>query len=85
MTSRTTVRWAPAGAAGCAVTDPGVRLDRDGPVATVTLCRPHVLNAQTPAMWKELRQIGRDLPGDIRVVVVRGEGRAFSAGLDLAR
>jgi enoyl-CoA hydratase/carnithine racemase len=64
--------------------DPGVRLDRDGPVATVTLCRPHVLNAQTPAMWTALRQMGRDLPGDIRVVVVRGEGRAFSAGLDLA-
>ena len=49
----------------------------------MTLCRPHVLNAQTPAMWDALRQLGRDLPGDIRVVVVRGEGRAFSAGLDL--
>ena len=58
-------------------------MDCDGPVATVTLCRPHVLNAQTPAMWGELRRIGRELPGDIRVVVVRGEGRAFSAGLDL--
>jgi enoyl-CoA hydratase/carnithine racemase len=34
-------------------------------------------------MWQELRQIGRNLPGDVRVVVVRGEGRAFSAGLDL--
>ncbi len=66
------------------MSDPGVRLDRDGPVAAVTLCRPHVLNAQTPAMWMALRQFGRDLPGDIRVVVVRGEGRAFSAGLDLA-
>jgi enoyl-CoA hydratase/carnithine racemase len=62
----------------------GVRLDRDGPVATVTLCRPDVLNAQTPAMWTALRAIGRDLAGDTRVVVVRGEGRAFSAGLDLA-
>src|SRR5690606_7879618 len=60
----------------------GVGLERDGPVATVTLRRPDVLNAQTPAMWDELRQIGRDLPGEVRVVVVRGQGRAFSAGLD---
>jgi enoyl-CoA hydratase/carnithine racemase len=65
------------------MTDAGVRVDCDGPVATVTLCRPHVLNAQTPAMWEALRAIGTDLPGDIRVAVVRGEGRAFSAGLDL--
>jgi enoyl-CoA hydratase/carnithine racemase len=62
----------------------GVRLDSDGPVATVTLCRPDVLNAQTPAMWARLRSIGRDLTGDVRVVVVRGAGRAFSAGIDLA-
>jgi enoyl-CoA hydratase/carnithine racemase len=63
---------------------PGVRLERDGPVATVTLCRPHVLNAQTPAMWEELHRFGRELTADIRVVVLRGEGRAFSAGLDLS-
>jgi enoyl-CoA hydratase/carnithine racemase len=60
----------------------GVRLDRAGPVATVTLCRPDVLNAQTPAMWDAVGGISRELTGDVRVVVVRGEGRAFSAGLD---
>jgi enoyl-CoA hydratase/carnithine racemase len=60
-----------------------VGLELDGPVATVTLRRPDVLNAQTPATWEALRGFGRDLPGDVRVVVVRGEGRAFSAGLDL--
>ncbi len=62
----------------------GVRWDRAGPVATVTLCRPEALNAQTPSTWTALRDLSRDLPGDIRVVVLRGEGRAFSAGLDLA-
>jgi enoyl-CoA hydratase/carnithine racemase len=34
-------------------------------------------------MWGELRRFGDDLPGDVRVVVVRGEGRSFSAGLDV--
>jgi len=62
----------------------GVRYDQDGPVATLTLCRPEVLNAQTPALWTELENISRKLPGDVRVVIVRGEGRAFSAGLDLS-
>jgi enoyl-CoA hydratase/carnithine racemase len=61
-----------------------VRLDRDGPVATVRLCRPDVLNAQTPDTWAALAEIGRQLAGDVRVVVIRGEGRAFSAGLDRA-
>jgi enoyl-CoA hydratase/carnithine racemase len=64
--------------------DGGVRLDCDGPVATVTLSRPDVLNAQTPDTWVALRGFSKDLPGDVRVVIVRGEGRAFSAGLDRA-
>lgn len=62
----------------------GIRLDRDGPVATVTLCRPEVHNQHTPALWHRLRDIGRELPGDVRVVVVRGDGPLFSAGLDRA-
>jgi enoyl-CoA hydratase/carnithine racemase len=35
-------------------------------------------------MWTELGNISRKLPGDVRVVIVRAEGRAFSAGLDLS-
>lgn len=62
----------------------GVRVERDGPVATVVLDRPDRLNAQTPHTWAALREAGRTLPADVRVVVVRGEGRAFSAGLDTA-
>jgi len=62
----------------------GLRLDLDGPVATVTLDRPDVRNAQTPAMWLALGEVGRTLPDDVRVVVVTGEGETFSAGLDRA-
>jgi enoyl-CoA hydratase/carnithine racemase len=62
----------------------GLRYDVDGVVATVTLSRPHVRNAKTPRMWRALAAIGADVPDDVRVVVVRGEGRSFSAGLDRA-
>jgi enoyl-CoA hydratase/carnithine racemase len=62
----------------------GVRVDRAGPVVTITLDRPERLNAQTPHTWAALREAGRSLRGDVRVVVVRGVGRAFSAGLDRA-
>ena len=66
--------------------DSGVSLtiDADGAVATVTLDRASRLNAQTPLTWAALREIGSSLPGTVRVVVVRGAGRAFSAGLDRA-
>jgi enoyl-CoA hydratase/carnithine racemase len=63
-------------------TEAGVRLEVDGPVATVVLDRPDKRNAQTPAMWEALTDVGERLDEDVRVVVVRGEGASFSAGLD---
>lgn len=60
----------------------GLHLDVDGPVATVTLDRPDSRNAQTPAMWRALARIGASIGDDVRVVVVRGAGVGFSAGLD---
>jgi len=62
--------------------DGWVRTDRDGAVLTVTLDRPDQLNAQTPATWAALRRVADTVDEDVRVVVVRGAGRAFSAGLD---
>jgi enoyl-CoA hydratase/carnithine racemase len=59
-----------------------VRTAREGAVLTVTLDRADQLNAQTPATWAALRAIGDGLDDDVRVVVVRGAGRSFSAGLD---
>ena len=62
--------------------DGRVRTSRDGAVLTVTLDRPDQLNAQTPATWTALAAVGASLDDDVRVVVVRGAGRSFSAGLD---
>jgi enoyl-CoA hydratase/carnithine racemase len=62
----------------------GLRLDVAGELATVTLNRPERRNAQTPALWRALAEIGRSLPGTVRVVVLRAEGESFSAGLDRA-
>ncbi|WP_420032947.1 enoyl-CoA hydratase/isomerase family protein [Streptomyces sp. cg28] len=60
----------------------GVRLTVDDAIATVTLTNPDKRNAQSPALWRALTEAGRSLPGSVRVVVVRGEGKSFSAGLD---
>jgi enoyl-CoA hydratase/carnithine racemase len=48
----------------------------------VTLDRADQLNAQTPATWEALRAVGDSLDDEVRVVVVQGTGRSFSAGLD---
>src|SRR6185437_14083446 len=56
----------------------------DGPVARITLNRPEALNTIVPPMPDEVqRAVGaatRD--GDVKVIVVRGAGRAFCAGYD---
>lgn len=60
----------------------GLEYSVAGPVATITLNRPDVRNAQTPAMWRALAAIGKQIPDEVRVVVVTGNGPTFSAGLD---
>ena len=57
----------------------------DGPVATLTLNNPEKLNALSEAMLAALQSELDRLAGDraIRVVVLRGAGRAFCAGHDL--
>ncbi|MFJ1746998.1 enoyl-CoA hydratase/isomerase family protein [Streptomyces sp. NPDC088116] len=60
----------------------GVRLTVEDAVATVTLTNPDKLNVQSPALWRALTEAGRSLPGSVRVVLLRAEGKSFSAGLD---
>jgi enoyl-CoA hydratase/carnithine racemase len=54
-------------------------------VATVTLDRPDKLNALTFEAYADLRDLLAELPqrGDVRVLVVRGAGRAFCSGGDV--
>lgn len=61
----------------------GLRLDVAGETATITLARPERRNALTFATWQRLAEIGRALPPDVRVVVVRGDGPSFCAGIDV--
>jgi enoyl-CoA hydratase/carnithine racemase len=62
-----------------------LKLERDHGVALLTLNRPDTLNSWNQAMRDELRGAIADLVGDdsLRVLVVTGEGRAFSAGEDV--
>jgi enoyl-CoA hydratase/carnithine racemase len=70
------------------VTDGPVRVETGGGtgVCRLTLERPHKLNALDDATRAGLDAALRDVAerDDIRVVVVAGAGRAFSAGADLA-
>ena len=63
-----------------------LRVTRDGPVATVTLARPHVRNAFDETMIAELTAVFPALDGEpgLRVVVLTGEGNVFCAGADVA-
>ena len=56
---------------------------RQGSIVTVTLDRPDARNAQTPATWAALAAVGESCAdGETTLVVFRGSGSAFSAGLD---
>ena len=62
-----------------------LRFEQEGHVARLTMHRPEKLNAFSVEMWDEMRALGERLvadPGDIRALVLIGEGRAFSSGID---
>lgn len=62
-----------------------LRWSQDGPVGRITLARPEKLNALSARLLGEMIELCGWLHrrSDVRVVVVAGEGRAFSAGFDL--
>lgn len=63
-----------------------IHCNRTDAVATLTIARPHKLNALTNEIMTELASTLDRIAGDdsIRAVVLTGEGRAFSAGFDVS-
>lgn len=59
--------------------------EKQAGVATVKLNRPGVLNAMNKQLWEELQEALEDCRKDpeIKVMIITGEGRAFSTGADL--
>lgn len=67
------------------MSDGSIRLEREGAVATLTLDRPSKRNALQGPMWAQLGEHAATLRADPpRVVILRGEGDHFSAGMDLS-
>ena len=62
-----------------------LRYEADGAVATLTLAREHRLNAIDRAMIGEITGAldAFEADGDVRVLIITGAGRAFSAGADI--
>ena len=63
-----------------------LKIERDGPVATLFFNRPEKLNTFNTTMRQEFVVAARalNLDDSVRAVVLTGEGRAFGAGADLS-
>lgn len=68
------------------MTDEVLKTEITGAVATVTLARPNQFNAFNAQLRAALRKAIDDLERDdtVRIVILKGEGRGFCAGADLA-
>ncbi|TQS45825.1 enoyl-CoA hydratase [Cryptosporangium phraense] len=62
-----------------------IEVDRDGAVLTIRLNRPERLNSVTTAVLDDLADLLEEAAADadVRVIVLAGNGRAFSSGADL--
>ena len=62
-----------------------ITLEQKDAITVITLNRPQSLNALTPLMIQELKHAFTQIAADsnCKVVILKGAGRAFSAGVDL--
>jgi enoyl-CoA hydratase len=59
--------------------------EKDRGIATIKLNRPKVLNAMNKQLWLDMQAALEDAKSDpkVTVLIITGEGRAFSTGADL--
>ena len=59
--------------------------EKDEGIATIKLNRPQLLNAMNKQLWLDFQVALEDVKNDpeIKVLIITGEGRAFSTGADL--
>ena len=59
--------------------------EKQAGIATIKLNRPQVLNAMNKQLWIDFQEALEDVKDDpeIKVLIITGEGRAFSTGADL--
>jgi enoyl-CoA hydratase/carnithine racemase len=62
-----------------------MRLEKEGKLAWVTFTRKNYLNAMNSAATVQINRLAKALreDTDVRVAIIRGQGRAFCTGLDL--
>ena len=61
-----------------------IRLDIQGSIATITLARPQKRNALSLNLMRLMLKTLENVPAEAGIVVLTGEGKAFSAGHDMA-
>ncbi len=61
-----------------------LRLERAGPVLHVRLNRPAKRNSVSDELLAQIHTVWVNMPADVRVAVISGEGQHFCAGLDLS-
>ncbi len=62
-----------------------IMYQKDEGIATIKLNRPQVMNAMNKQLWLDFQIALEDVKNDpeVKVLIITGEGRAFSTGADL--
>ena len=66
------------------MSDPTLQIRVDGPVATLTMCRPEKRNAMSDVLLAALDSFFSAPPEDVRVVILTGTEGHYCSGLDLS-